>query len=47
MLEANTIDDVGRAYDTVQENEVPIAMTLGRSTNEKKTRPEERRVGRE
>lgn len=37
MLEANTIDDVGRAYDTVQQNNVPIAMTLGRHTNDRTT----------
>ena len=37
MLEAKTIDDVGRTYDTVLENNVPIAMTLGRHTNDQTT----------
>lgn len=37
MLEAKSIDDVGRGYDIVQQNEVPIAMTLGRHTNDRTT----------
>ena len=37
MLEANSLDDVGRAYDTVLERGVPIAMTLGRHTNDRTT----------
>ncbi|MEM7467115.1 MAG: VOC family protein [Pseudomonadota bacterium] len=37
MIEAKTIDDVGRAYDTVQQKDVPIAMTLGRHTNDQTT----------
>lgn len=37
MLEANSIDDVGRAWDIVQKNGVPIAMTLGRHTNDRTT----------
>ena len=34
MLEANTADDVGRAYDVVQENDYPIAFTYGKHTND-------------
>ncbi len=37
MLEANTMDDVGRAYDIVQAKDVPLAMTLGRHTNDRTT----------
>jgi 2,3-dihydroxybiphenyl 1,2-dioxygenase len=37
MLEAKSIDDVGRSYDTVQARGVPIAMTLGRHTNDRTT----------
>ena len=29
-IESESLDDVGRAYDTVQEREVPLWMTLGR-----------------
>jgi extradiol dioxygenase len=31
-LEARNLDDVGRAYDIVQERETPITMSLGRHT---------------
>ena len=34
MLEANTPDDVGRAYDVVQEKDYPIAFTYGKHTND-------------
>lgn len=34
MLEAATLDDVGRALDRVQDAGVPLAMTLGRHTND-------------
>lgn len=34
MLEVGELDDVGRAYDRVHDREVPIAMTLGRHTND-------------
>ena len=34
MLEANSPDDVGRAYDVVQENNYPIAFTYGKHTND-------------
>ena len=37
MLEANSLDDVGRAYDIVKEREYPIALTLGRHTNDRMT----------
>ena len=37
MLEANSIDDVGRAYDVVNEKNIPIALTLGRHTNDQMT----------
>ena len=37
MLEAKSLDDVGRAYDSVLEKDVPIAMTLGRHTNDQTT----------
>lgn len=37
MLEAKSIDDVGRAWDIVQKNEIPVAMTLGRHTNDRTT----------
>ncbi|MGH7857007.1 MAG: VOC family protein [Candidatus Binatia bacterium] len=29
-LEAESLDDVGRAYDLVQQREIPVTMTLGR-----------------
>lgn len=31
-LEAKSLDDVGKAYDIVQEREIPITMSLGRHT---------------
>lgn len=34
MLEVNDIDDVGRALDIVNERGLPLAMTLGRHTND-------------
>lgn len=34
MLEAASIDDVGRAYDIVQERGYPLGLTLGRHTND-------------
>jgi len=34
MLELNDPDDVGRALDIVNEREIPLAMTLGRHTND-------------
>jgi 2,3-dihydroxybiphenyl 1,2-dioxygenase len=34
MLEVAEIDDVGRAYDLVNEKGLPVAMTLGRHTND-------------
>ena len=34
MVEAATIDDVGRAYDRCLDAGVPIAMTLGKHTND-------------
>lgn len=34
MLEANSIDDVGRAYDAVLQEGFPLALTLGRHTND-------------
>ncbi len=34
MLEVGELDDVGQAYDRVLDAEVPIAMTLGRHTND-------------
>jgi len=37
MLEAKSMDDVGRAYDVVLETGVPVAMTLGRHTNDRMT----------
>lgn len=37
MFEAKSIDDVGRAYDIVHEEGFPIAMTLGRHTNDNMT----------
>jgi 3,4-dihydroxy-9,10-secoandrosta-1,3,5(10)-triene-9,17-dione 4,5-dioxygenase len=35
MLEAAELDDVGRAYDRVHDRKVPIAMTLGRHSNDR------------
>ncbi len=37
MLEAKSMDDVGRAYDVVQANDIPLAMGLGRHTNDRMT----------
>jgi len=34
MLEAREIDDVGRTYSLCEAEGVPIAMTLGRHTND-------------
>lgn len=34
MLETTSLDDVGIAYDLVQERGIPLAMTLGRHTND-------------
>ena len=34
MLEVNTLDDVGRALDIVNERQIPLAMSLGRHTND-------------
>lgn len=37
MLEVADVDDVGRAYDLVNERAIPVAMTLGRHTNDHMT----------
>ncbi|NKB37724.1 MAG: biphenyl 2,3-dioxygenase [Gammaproteobacteria bacterium] len=34
MLEANSADDVGRAYDVVEEKKYPVAFTYGKHTND-------------
>jgi 2,3-dihydroxybiphenyl 1,2-dioxygenase len=34
MLEVGDLDDVGSAYDLVRERDVPVAMDLGRHTND-------------
>jgi extradiol dioxygenase len=34
MLEVNDIDDVGRTFDLVNERAIPVAMGLGRHTND-------------
>jgi 2,3-dihydroxybiphenyl 1,2-dioxygenase len=34
MLEAKSIDDVGRAYDTVRDMEIPLMMEFGKHTND-------------
>ena len=34
MFESLSINDVGRAYDIVHEHKVPLALTLGRHTND-------------
>jgi 2,3-dihydroxybiphenyl 1,2-dioxygenase len=34
MLEVQSMDDVGRGLDIVNEREIPLAMTLGRHTND-------------
>ena len=35
MIEANEMDDVGRAFDTVLDKNVPVTMGLGRHSNDK------------
>jgi 2,3-dihydroxybiphenyl 1,2-dioxygenase len=37
MLELNSIDDVGTALDIVEQKQVPLAMSLGRHTNDHMT----------
>lgn len=37
MLEVKSLDDVGRALDLVNERQIPIAMSLGRHTNDHMT----------
>ena len=37
MLEAKSLEDVGRAYDIVKEQDYPIALTLGCHTNDRMT----------
>ena len=37
MLEVATFEDVGRAYDRVLKNKVPLSATLGRHVNDKMT----------
>ena len=37
MLEAESLDDVGRAYDIAQQQNFPIALTLGYHTNDQMT----------
>jgi len=37
MLESLSLDDVGRAYDMVVENKLPLIMTLGRHSNDHMT----------
>ncbi|NNL84688.1 MAG: biphenyl 2,3-dioxygenase [Myxococcales bacterium] len=34
MVEVNSLDDVGRAYDLCAETEVPLVLTLGRHSND-------------
>ncbi len=34
LIEVESLDDVGRAHDIVQKNNVPIARTLGRHSND-------------
>lgn len=34
MLEANTLNDVGRAYDVVLDKKLPVMMGLGKHTND-------------
>jgi 2,3-dihydroxybiphenyl 1,2-dioxygenase len=34
MLEANSLDDVGRAYDTARASNIPVAFTFGRHSND-------------
>ena len=37
MFESTSLNDVGRAYDLVKERQVPLALTLGRHTNDHMT----------
>ena len=37
MFESRSLNDVGRAYDIVHANKVPLALTLGRHTNDHMT----------
>jgi extradiol dioxygenase len=37
MLEVGNLDDVGRALDIVNERQIPLAMSLGRHTNDHMT----------
>jgi 2,3-dihydroxybiphenyl 1,2-dioxygenase len=37
MLQVASLDDVGRAYDMVQQMKIPMVMTLGRHTNDQMT----------
>lgn len=37
MIEVADLDDVGRAYDIVQQRKVPLVMTLGRHSNDHMT----------
>jgi 2,3-dihydroxybiphenyl 1,2-dioxygenase len=37
MVQANSIDDVGRAYDLVEKMGIPLILTLGKHTNDKMT----------
>jgi 3,4-dihydroxy-9,10-secoandrosta-1,3,5(10)-triene-9,17-dione 4,5-dioxygenase len=34
MLEVNSLDDVGSALDLINEHQIPLAMSLGRHTND-------------
>jgi 2,3-dihydroxybiphenyl 1,2-dioxygenase len=34
MIETNSLDDVGRAYDMVLKRKIPLILTLGRHTND-------------
>lgn len=37
MVQANSIDDVGRGYDIVQQLNIPLILTLGKHTNDHMT----------
>jgi biphenyl-2,3-diol 1,2-dioxygenase len=37
MIETTSLDDVGRAYDLIRKNGIPLALTLGRHTNDHMT----------
>jgi 2,3-dihydroxybiphenyl 1,2-dioxygenase len=37
MLEANSLDDVGRAYDLVQQRNIPLFLSLGQHSNDRMT----------